>query len=817
LLVDGRAAALGPRAFDVLSALIDRRTRIVTKEELLGIVWPDVIVEENNLSVQISALRKILGAGAIATIPGRGYRFTLDATDGGGPASASGSNLPQPITSFVGRERQLGEVGELLTQSRQVTLTGAGGIGKTRLALEVAASIRDRFADGAWLVEMASIRDAALVPKAVAQVLGVKDETGTPLTQSICDYLECRRLLLVLDNCEHLLFASAQLASAILGATAGTVIVATSREALRIGGEQVYPLAPMELPDAAASADAMRRNETVQLFVDRARRQRPGFELTAERAPAVARLCMHLDGIPLAVELAAARMSSLSVEDLCAHIDDRFRLLSHGMRTSLPRQQTLRATFDWSYELLDANERTLFRRLAVFSGGWSVEAAEAVCAGAPLDEAEVLDLVSALADKSLVVAEQRADSTRYRMLETVREYARHRLAEAAEDKVAGWRHLEYYAQLAEDASAGLKSTRQRACFELLAIEHDNMRAALRHARTIAPSSGLRLASTLAGFWRVRGHLDEGRRWLGALIESVPDAAGKVRANALAELGALIERQGDYAACEPLLEQSLALFRRMGDAAGISKVLGTQGNLARGRGHYVEATRLYSESLDTARGLEQSFEAAALLESIASVAYMQGDREKAFTLYEESLAIRRPLGDQRGIAQALNGLGAVAFTQGDYAKSQALFTESLAIRHELHDQHGIAQALHNLAQSMRYQGQHRGAIPLFRDALARHWQLGEKDSLAYDFESIAYLSAHFGEPERAARLWGAAQRLREAMGSPLPPSDAPVYEGEVAAARRASGDDTAFDAAWRDGSSMDLEEAVRLALDMPRDA
>jgi non-specific serine/threonine protein kinase len=814
LLVDSQPAFLGPRALDLLSVLIDRRGQIVGREELLALVWPNVVVEENNLEVQVSALRKVLGSGAIATIPRRGYRFTLEETGAGTVAFVRNGNLPSPITSFVGRERQLAEVTTLLSRSRIVTLTGVGGIGKTRLSLQVAAAVRNQYRDGVWLVELASIRDGSLVPKTVAQALGVREEGGKTLTRTLCNHFENRHVLVVLDNCEHLLEACAQLTSAILGATAGTVIIATSREALRIGGEQVYPLAPMELPDGTASTAAAYQNETVQLFVERARRQRPAFELTAERTAAVIRLCAHLDGIPLAVELAAARMSSLSVEELCARIDDRFRLLTQGMRSSLPRQQTLRATLDWSHDLLDEKERTLFRRLAVFSGGWFIEAAEAVCAAAPLEKVDILGIVIALADKSLVLAEDDTAGTRYRMLETVREYSKHRLMEAAESEQAGARHLAYFTALAEDASAGVKSARQRACLDRLSVEHDNLRSALSHARATNPSAGLPLASALAGFWRVRGHLDEGRAWLSEFIAAEPEAAAGVRAGALAELGALIERQSDYNACEPLLEESLSLYRRSDDRGGVSKVLATMGNLARGRGRYPEAVALFAESLAVARGLGQSWEVASLLESLASVAFLQADRDKASALYDESLAIRRQLGDQRGIAQVVNGLGAVAFAQGKYAKSHALFSESLALRHELRDQHGIAQALHNLAQSMRYQGEHPRALALFRDALARQAQLGEKESLAFGLESIAYLTAHLGDSLCGARLWGAAQHLREVVGSPLPPSDVAAYADEVAEARSILADDASFEVAWRDGRAMTLDDAIRLALVEP---
>ena len=426
LLVDARPVALGARAFDVLQALIERRERLVTKDELLDLVWPGLVVEENNLQQQISALRKILGSDAIATIPGCGYRFTLEPTLEAVVAPRLGvpakNNLPQQASSFIGREHELSEVKRLLTQSRLLTLVGIGGIGKTRLSLRLAADMLDAYPDGVWLVEFGAIADPLLVPSSVAQALGVQERPGTQLPYALCAHLKSRHLLLVLDNCEHLVKACAELAGVLLAAAPNIRILATSREPLHVHGEQRFPLPPLSLPAPDAAPDGLARAEAVQLFVERAQLQQPAFVLTERQLPVVAELCIHLDGIPLALELAAARVHSLSIEEINTRLMDRFKLLTGGSHTALPRQQTLRATFDWSYELLAEPERAVLNRLAIFLGGFTLDAALSVASDHTIDEYAVVDLLSHLVARSLVVADTNAAGTRYRLLETTRAY-----------------------------------------------------------------------------------------------------------------------------------------------------------------------------------------------------------------------------------------------------------------------------------------------------------------------------------------------------------------------------------------------------------
>ncbi len=423
--------------------------------------WPGVVVEESNLAVQISAIRRVLsqvpgGEHWIETLARRGYRFVGPVTelpdDRQDPSSSKRSNLPEPLTSFIGRERELVEIKRLLPGKRLLTLVGVGGIGKTRLALQAAAEVMDAYRDGVWLVELGSISNPLLVPTSVAQVLVVQERTGTPLIDTLCAHLKARQLLLILDNCEHLVDACARLADAVLRSAADTTIIATSREPLHIAGEQTYPLQTLSLPEPSASAQAVGRSEAVQLFVERARRQWPAFQLTTARAPVVGELCIHLDGIPLALELAAARVRSLSIEQIHARLHDRFKLLTSGTRTALPRQQTLRATLDWSYDLLTDEEKLLLQRLSVFAGGWTLEAAEQVCVGEGMADCDVLDLLTSLSDKSLVMAEQKDDHSRYRLLETTREYARAKLVEGGCGEAVRRRHRDYFLVLAEEAA-----------------------------------------------------------------------------------------------------------------------------------------------------------------------------------------------------------------------------------------------------------------------------------------------------------------------------------------------------------------------------
>jgi len=511
----GAPVALGSRPVAVLTALVERAHQFVPKGSIMDAAWPGIVVEESNLAVQISAIRRVLAQASggerwIETLTGRGYRFVGPVTerpdDQQGGWRGKRSNLPEALTSFIGRERELVEIKRLLQRNRLVAITGVGGIGKTRLALQAASEVVDAYRDGVWLVELGSIRDPSLVPTSVAQALGAQERAGTPPIESLRAHLKSRQVLLILDNCEHLLDGCAELADAVLGGAADATIIATSREPLRVAGEQIYSLQPLSLPEPEANLETMRHSEAVQLFVERVQRQLPGFELTPARAPAVAELCIHLDGIPLALELAAARARSLSVEQVSARLGDRFRLLTGGSRTALPRQQTLRATLDWSYDLLAEDERVVLRRLSIFPSSFSVEAASAVASDAIIDEFAVVDLLSQLVARSLMIADTSTGATRYRMLETTRAYALEKLAEVEEIETRRRRHAEYFRDLFERAPDDWLQMPDAEWHATYVPELDHVRAALEWALAPAGDSaiGVALAGASGPLWSMLG-------------------------------------------------------------------------------------------------------------------------------------------------------------------------------------------------------------------------------------------------------------------------------------------------------------------------
>ena len=506
--------------------------------------------------------------------PERVYQVIHPQLQEGFPAlrslEATPNNLPQQTTSFIGRESEIAAIEAMLVRTRLLTLTGSGGSGKTRLSLHAAADVLDQFPDGAWFVELASLADPALVPQTVATVLGLKEEPGKPLRRRSSRISRPGELLLILDNCEHLLDACAKVADALVRQCPDVTILASSREALGIAGEQTYRVPSLSLPDRrdVPTPQTLSMYESVQLFIDRALLVRPEFEVTNRNAPALASLCHHVDGIPLAIELAAARVRSLSVEEIDSRLDQRFRLLTGGSRTALPRHQTLRALIDWSYDLLHETERLLLQRLSVFAGGWTLAAAEAVCAGEGVDKGEILDLLTSLADKSLVLAEQKDGHSRYRLLETVRQYAQDRLGEREGEAEWQGRHLAYFVGLAEEAQPHITDSTQVMWLDRLEAERDNFRSALTWsaARPADTEGGLRLATALQQFWRARGQLGDGRGHLDALLAASVGASTPLRAKALNAAGLLAWVQGDYAVARLHFQQSVEIDRRLGDRA-----------------------------------------------------------------------------------------------------------------------------------------------------------------------------------------------------------------------------------------------------------
>ncbi len=728
----------------------------------------------------------------------------------------SPNNIAVPLTTFVGRKRERAEIRRLLGSARVVTLHGAGGTGKTRLALQVAAEVLPEYPDGAWLVELEALMDPALVVQSIASVVGVREEPGKPLLLSLTGALAAKALLLILDNCEHLVAAVAAAVKSLLSACPGLRILGTSREALGVPGEVVWRTPTLGAPDPRAAAtlrrDAIARYEAVRLFLDRAMSAQPSFNLSDQNAPIVAQICHRLDGIPLAIELAAVRVKVLSPEKILERLQDRFRLLTAGSRTALPRHQTLRAAVDWSYELLSGPEKTLLNRLSVFAGGFDLEASEGVCCDDAVDVIDVIDLLSHLVDKSLVSPEEHADGEmRYALLETIRDYGQERLAEAGEAETFQSRHGAYFRDLVALAGPELQGPLQAQWFQRLEREHDNVRLAMQRFLTHGAAEALAMGGALWRFWWVRGFWSEGR---GVLIEALAkDVEGPrqpARPAALYGVAVLARGQGDYASAHHYLDESLDIAREQGDKPGVATALFELGNLANEAEDLATARALYGESLALRRELKDKRGISSALHNLGVVAAAQEDFEGARTLYEEALAYHRELGNRAWEAASLNGLGGVALYRGDLDAARSFQEQSLALQRELGDKRGIAFSLRELGRVAARQLDHAAAEQYHKESLAMLRDMGDRQGMAESLEGLAGVAAASGRPERALELAGAAAGLREAIQTPLSTPDQDMLDRSLEQARAALGHDAAR-ASFEAGRKAPFEAAVESAL------
>ena len=730
-------------------------------------------------------------------------------------------NLPLQLTSFVGREQELDEVKRLLADTRLLTLTGTGGAGKTRLALQVAADLLDECPNGVWLVELATLSDPSPVAQAVLSALGLREEPQRAPIDTLVDSLRPKRLLLILDNCEHLVGACAELAERLLRGGPGVRVLATSREVLRAAGEVVWRVPSLSVPPRDAErptpVEQVTQYEAVRLFIERAVAVDPGFRVTDANAPAVAETCWRLDGIPLAIELAAARLGAMSVAEIRARLSDRFALLTTGLRTVLPRQQTLRAAIDWSYELLSDPERVLLRRLSVFAGGWAIEAAERVATDPGLAQPLVLDLLTGLADKSLVVVEQQERGVRYRLLETIREYGRDQLARAGEEPAVCGRHRSYFLGLAEQGAEVLRGPNQSVWLERLEVEHDNLRAALASCRGEAgqAETAVRLCAALWGFWYMHGHVTEGRAWLAEALARSPEPT-TARARALAGGGSMARLQADYEQATALLTEALALSRQLGDSRLRAAALNNLASVVRDQGDYRRAGALFEESRDLLRTLGDEGRVALLTTNLGVIAHEQGDYARAAALYEEALTLSRALGDKHNVAMALNNLGNIRLSQGDAVAAHALLQESLAMRREAGLKEGVATCLVNLGNVVVLQGDSDAARSYYRESLLLFRELGQRGAVPPVLAGLAQVARQEQDLARSARLLAASSAVREALRAPLPPNDRDAFDSQVEDIRVSLGDD-AFAAAWADGCAMTLDQAVTYAVEEGDDA
>jgi non-specific serine/threonine protein kinase len=692
--------------------------------------------------------------------------------------AARGHNLPLARTSFVGRERETLEVKRLLAMTRLLTLTGAGGCGKTRLALKVAADLVGAYADGVWLVDLAPLADAELVPQAVAQALGVREQPGRALVQTLKDTLFSRKMLLVVDNCEHLVEAVVGLVDFLLDSCPGLRVLATSRETLNTAGEVNWVVPSLTVPHSGQHAytpQELEAYESVRLFVERARQRDPSFVLSASNAEAISRVCLRLEGIPLSIELAAGRMRVFSVEQLSLRLDDYLRLLTRGGRTAEPRHRSMRATLEWSHDLLSQTERVLFRRLSVFAGGWTLEAAEEVFSEG-IEQGDVVELLSELIDKSLVVTDAGAEqegASRYRMLEPIRQYGQERLEESREADATRDRHAASFLALAERAGPELRGPRQVMWLKRLDTERDNVRAAMAWLLEKGESETVaRIGWALWLFWWMHGHFSEARTWMEEALAKGSAMPASFRAKALYVAGTMAQGEADWRSAEPLLDESMTLFRELEDKLGSAQALIGAGLVAVGQGHPERGNPLLQEGTDLFLDMGERWYASVTLSFLAVGRFGQGDLTRAKQLAEQALALAREIGDPHTTSIACHAGVAVAQAERDHERARRLLQEGLVLAAEA----------------------------------------GNETNVAYSLEGLAAAAALGGNLARATRLWGAAEALLEKIEAAayIYAPDPSAYQARVRAAR-ARLDEAAWQTAWTEGRAMTPERAIEYAL------
>jgi predicted ATPase/class 3 adenylate cyclase/DNA-binding CsgD family transcriptional regulator len=770
----------------------------------------------------------------------------------------SPNNLPVQPTPFLGREHEVVAIEDLLHREdvRLVTLTGPGGIGKTRLALQVAADVSELFSSGVFFVNLAPISDPALVVPAIAQTLVIREGSGRTLLSRLTEELQQQQMLLLLDNFEHVVSAAAQVATLLIACPQLKVLV-TSREVLHVRAEHEFPIPPLALPDPNHLPDlaTLSHQTAVALFLQQAQAIRPDFQLTDTNARAIAELCGRLDGLPLAIELAAARMKLFSPRALLARLGSRLSVLTSASRDVPARQQTLRNTIGWSYQLLDAREQRLFRQLSVFVDGCSMEAIEALCIPPDSAPAPILDGVASLVDKSLLqhVEQQVGEEPRFVMLETLREYALESLESHGETQAARRAHATYFLALAEEAEQGMTGPQQAVLLERLEQEHDNLRAAMQWSTSHAEEGkaiALRLGGALYPFWYVRAYFSEGRDFLERALSQCDEVAAPVRAKALYAASQLHEALGSLDRAEEFYEQSLALYRELGDTLGIANCLHLLADIAWGRGNLAVARALGEESLMLFREVDDKRSVAYLLYHLGSLAVEQGeytrgrdlltesltitrelgdtrimalslfklallyqssggDLVQAHTLLEESFALSREVGDKENIANCLSLSGMLALSEGDAASARSLTEQALALFQEMKLQDGTALSLYALAEVAAVGGDSARSQALYEHGVGVARKAGDKRTITSGLEGLAAAVAAQGNYTWAAHLWGAAEALREAIGMPLPPVEHGSYHRAVAAARTELGEQ-AFAAAWAQGRTQSPEQALATA-------
>ena len=839
LLSDGVPLAVGARAYDLLLVLIVRRDRVVPHGELLNVVWPGMVVDENNLRQHVSSLRKLLGAQAVLTVPGRGYRFgkvlderiaatPVSAASTDPPRSAAVNNLPANKPTLIGREADLAAVLALLNDTHLLTLVGAGGVGKTRMALEVADHVAADFPDGVCIVELAPVTDALLVVGTVAGTLDVHEEATRPLLDTLLEFLRRRRLLVILDNCEHLIEACAAFAEQVLRCSAGTCTLATSREALGVAGEVAWRLPSLRMapPGTSMSVDALLDFPASRLFVERAQAVAPAFRLTPENAAAVTQICHQLDGIPLALELAAARVGAMRVEQVAERLGSRFALLTRSRRTALQRHQTLRSLIDWSHELLSDPERVLWRRLSQFAGGWTLAAAEAVCSAPPVLHDDVLELLTHLVEKSLVVLDSQSDEPRYRLLETIREYGLEKLLAADELGSTRERHLRHFVELAETIRPMLTRQDQLRGHAQAESELDNLRLAMHWSLSSGqPELGLRLFSSLTRFWYKNMHWKEMVGWQERLAE-----ASRLRGEppslhvARSFYGAaMLATNYDPPYGRRLCERCIELSRALDFDEGLAWSLMWMGYIDT-RQRNAATAEMFRASLAHGRRIadpwRQAFLLAQALICYAGYEALMGSDESAESMVAQCESEMAKIGGDKlyiGHGRAL--LGTIAIRRGHFERAGQLLVESLALYRAVESKFDIAGSLAQQGFLALRQDDPARALALFRQSLPLHRNYPMSPGATRGLAQLLIAYAACKAWRTAARLAGVldgrsapdtAASLGSAAPAELSGSVRQAYEAALASTRRAL-DPSAFARQVASGRSMAREEAIDYAL------
>jgi predicted ATPase/class 3 adenylate cyclase len=726
---------------------------------------------------------------------------------------ATPNNLPQQLTSFIGREREREEIEEMLGGTRLLTLLGMGGLGKTRLALQIGTSVMDAYPDGVWFIDLQTIRDGSFVASETARVLGVREEPGRLLIQTLCAHLKSRKLMLIVDNCEQVIEASADVANAILRAAPEVRIIATSRIALRVPGEQTYVVQPLPVPMRTGTLETLAKSAAVQLFVERAKLHKPSFALTEREAPAVAELVFKLEGIPLALELAAARVRSLAVADINKRLNDRYKILTGGDRTLQARQQTLRALVDWSYDLLEDNEQILLARLSVFAGGCGLEAVETICGSEPLDPVDVLDLITSLVEKSLLRVEETDDGARYRMLETIRDYAREKLIMRDEQTSLGVAHADYFFAMAKAANRGMEGPEEAQWTRQLEQAHDDMRAAIARALEggVDPILSVRLEVALMGFWLLRGYVSEGRNYVRASLALPAVQASEVaHGHALYVGAALADSQGFHAEAQRMLSECLALRRKLDNSFDLAATLSTRAVVLLHAGQTAEARSDESEAVAIFRELEHRVGEAMGLLHLGQIDAYVGNDDDARRYFEQGTSIAREIGYAEVEGECELMLGQLELNAGDLDGAVARFERSLEVCRESDEKRGQAVATWWLGKVDLRRGDLDSARLRLNGALHAFHTFEMNAELIGCLEDFGELISMAGAIDKAVGLIGAAASLRERLGLPRPPRAEAHWTRIVTLIKELAGDQV-FQASFAKGGNWPTGDAVAVAL------